>query len=134
MSASTDNKPAQAYKRSTKLSEHEALFGLSDATEQTVRSVRFVDILRAVSAPHVMHYLSLDVEGAEDEALPAAFPIKDDHGYLFLTATIERPSEALHRRMLDWGYVSWAGGVQVHGCTASPPVEPPLPHLHRLEC
>lgn len=58
--------------------------------------------LRSASAPNVIDYLSLDVEGAESSVLPSTFPWKE---IIFLTLTIERPPPDLNARLFQHGYL-----------------------------
>ena len=69
---------------------------------QAMRTRLLQDVLREASAPHVIHYLSLDVEGAESAALPDSFAWDD---YVFLTLSIERPPPDLNRRLFRHGYL-----------------------------
>ena len=69
---------------------------------QAMRTRLLQDVLREASAPHVIHYLSLDVEGAESAALPDSFAWDD---YIFLTLSIERPPPDLNRRLFRHGYL-----------------------------
>ena len=57
-------------------------------------------IFRRFHVPHVIDYLSLDVEGAEDLIL-SSFPFSD---YRFLTLTVERPSDQLTEILESHGY------------------------------
>jgi FkbM family methyltransferase len=59
------------------------------------------DILRSAGAPHVIDYMSIDIEGAEDRAL-LEFPFDV---YQFRCITIERPSSLLRERFKAFGYV-----------------------------
>lgn len=67
----------------------------------TFRCVSLGDILRKTKAPFTIDYLSLDVEGMEDEVM-ATFPFDKYH---FRCATIERPSECLRSTMRKHGYL-----------------------------
>ena len=57
-------------------------------------------LLRQHAAPRVIDYLSLDVEGAEDDVL-LQFPFDD---YLFRVMSIERPSDMLKKVLTERGY------------------------------
>jgi hypothetical protein len=63
---------------------------------------RLDEVLHTAKAPHVIGYLSLDIEGAEDEALCADFPF---HRYTFLLMTVERPPPSLNQRLFEHGYL-----------------------------
>ena len=67
-----------------------------------VMTQRLDTLLRESSAPHVMGYLSLDVEGAEEAALPENFPFGT---FSFLAVTIERPPPKLSERLFRHGYL-----------------------------
>ena len=58
-------------------------------------------ILKKYNAPKIIDYLSLDVEGAEEDIFKT-FPFKK---YKFLTLTIERPSRKLNRLLFNNNYV-----------------------------
>ena len=72
-------------------------------------TVSLGELLRHVSAPAVIEYLSLDVEGAEAAVLGSGF---DFGSFTFLTITIERPSAALRERLRAHSYLF----VGEHGC------------------
>ncbi len=61
----------------------------------------FMDVIRDHRVPETIHYLSLDVEGAEHRVM-ATFPF-DSHR--FLSATIERPGKDLRAVLASNGYV-----------------------------
>ena len=65
-----------------------------------VPSASLANILRSNDAPHIIDYLSIDIEGAEDRAL-LTFPFND---YTFRCLTIERPSAELHAVLIENGY------------------------------
>ena len=65
-----------------------------------LKTRRLIDVLRENSAPAIIDYLSIDVEGAEDRIL-LDFDFK---AYRFNTITIERPSEKLRAAFRDNGY------------------------------
>lgn len=67
-----------------------------------VRAVPLQRALHSASAPNVVDYLSLDVEGAETAVLPSTFPWKS---FTFLTLTIERPPPDLNVRLFQHGYL-----------------------------
>mmetsp|Transcript_37556 Transcript_37556/g.118411 ORF Transcript_37556/g.118411 Transcript_37556/m.118411 type:complete len:191 (+) Transcript_37556:1422-1994(+) len=69
--------------------------GRSDM-EEKFRTVTLVDVLREAKAPAVIDYLSLDIEGAEEEALSEAAL----EAYTFLVITVERPTSTLVKRMV----------------------------------
>jgi len=58
-------------------------------------------ILRRNKAPATIDYLSLDVEGMEEEVM-STFPFNE---YRFLCATIERPSTGLRSMLRNEGYL-----------------------------
>ncbi len=66
-----------------------------------VSATRLDKILEEHDAPHVIDYLSIDIEGAEDRAL-LDFPFSD---YTFNCITIERPSEQLRDKLKINGYL-----------------------------
>lgn len=74
-----------------------------DAESETihVKSFRLDQILEAEGAPHVIDYLSIDIEGAEDRAL-LTFPFDK---YQFNCITIERPSDSLRKVLSENGYL-----------------------------
>ena len=74
-----------------------------DATVNTIlrETVSLADLLDANRAPRQISYLSLDVEGAEEQVLGEGFNFSR---YTFLSMTIERPPAALKRRLLRVGY------------------------------
>lgn len=53
------------------------------------------------NVPETIHYLSLDVEGAEEEIM-STFPYNT---HKFLAATIERPSDQLRKTLKEAGYL-----------------------------
>ena len=67
-----------------------------------VTTQRLDTLLRETSAPRVIGYLSLDVEGAEEAALPENFPFGT---FTFLAVTIERPPPKLSERLFRHGYL-----------------------------
>jgi FkbM family methyltransferase len=67
---------------------------------QRIKTRTLLEILETHRAPKVIHYLSIDVEGAEERIL-IDFPFDQ---YTFLTLTIERPTEALHRKLSENKY------------------------------
>lgn len=74
---------------------------------------RLADILDMNDAPPVIHYLSLDVEGAEERIL-STFPFGR---YRLLTVTVERPTLQLHSLLLQEGFIlaryKWRDGFYV---------------------
>ena len=73
-------------------------------TGQTVqKTMSFEGVLRAAGAPPVIDYLSLDVEGFEDEILHH-FPFDRDH--TFLAMTVERPKKSLMDVLLANNYTA----------------------------
>lgn len=70
-----------------------------ECTEVTAKPL--AEILKIAGAPHVIDYMSIDIEGAEDRAL-LEFPFDV---YKFCCLTIERPSCKLRERFKDFGYV-----------------------------
>ena len=67
---------------------------------ETVYTVTLEYILDHAKAPHIIDYLSLDVEGAEYHAVVNLNFKK----YLFLIMTIERPTQKLHHFLVIKGY------------------------------
>lgn len=67
-----------------------------------IRAIPLHRALRSASAPNVIDYLSLDVEGAESSVLPSTFPWEE---IIFLTLTIERPPPDLNSRLFQHGYL-----------------------------
>jgi len=63
-------------------------------------TVPLATLLRQHAAPRVIDYLSLDVEGAEDDVL-LQFPFDE---YLFRVMSIERPSDMLKKVLTERGY------------------------------
>ena len=57
-------------------------------------------VLRSENAPHVIDYLSIDVEGAEDRIL-CEFPFDE---YVFNCMTVERPKDRLREVLIQNGY------------------------------
>jgi FkbM family methyltransferase len=72
----------------------------SSVKPQRIKTTTLLDILRTHNAPKTIHYLSVDVEGAEERVL-IDFPFDQ---YVFLAITIERPTEALHNRLIENSY------------------------------
>lgn len=67
----------------------------------TVPAVPLHEVFEKQNVPTTIHYLSVDVEGAEERVL-AGFPFET---HRFLCATIERPSPALRERLQQAGYL-----------------------------
>ena len=67
-----------------------------------LRTRRLQDVLREANAPHVIDFLSLDVEGAESAVLSPSFPWGQ---YTFLTISIERAPPDLNARLFAHGYL-----------------------------
>ncbi len=59
------------------------------------------EILKSFNAPDVIDYLSIDVEGMEEQVM-SGFPF---HDVRFLCATIERPNKAVRMIMQEQGYL-----------------------------
>ena len=59
------------------------------------------EILKSFHAPDVIDYLSIDVEGMEEQVM-GGFPF---HEVRFLCATIERPNKAVRMVMQEHGYI-----------------------------
>jgi FkbM family methyltransferase len=72
----------------------------SSVKVQRIQTTTLLDILKTHHAPKMIHYLSIDVEGAEERIL-IDFPFDQ---YIFLTITIERPTEALQKVLSKHGY------------------------------
>ena len=64
-------------------------------------SVALADILTDANAPSTIDYLSLDIEGAEYDAL-STFPFAK---YQFTVMTVERPQKRLRDHLRKNGYV-----------------------------
>jgi len=71
-----------------------------DGSDVTLTTATLTDTLDFFNAPHVIDYLSLDVEGAEYLALKTFNFSK----YTFLIMSIERPTEELHKLLANNGY------------------------------
>jgi hypothetical protein len=65
------------------------------------RTTTFNNVLERFQVPKVIHYFSLDVEGAEDMVMNT-FPWDQ---YTFLAITVERPSVQLKQTLKEQGYV-----------------------------
>jgi hypothetical protein len=65
------------------------------------RTTTFANVLQRFQVPKVIHYFSLDVEGAEDMVMNT-FPWDQ---YTFLAITVERPSVQLKQTLKEQGYV-----------------------------
>ena len=79
--------------------------GRGASAQQTVVTMRtrtLAGVLQTASAPRVIDYMSLDVEGAESAVLSSGF---DWDKYTFLTLSIERPSPDLNARLFSHGYL-----------------------------
>jgi len=74
--------------------------GHIDETGRSVQALPLARILDDLAFPSTIDYLSLDVEGFEEEVL-IAFPFDR---YRFRVMSIERPSDALHEKLLSIGY------------------------------
>ena len=90
MSEETDIKPSEDSGSSSG--------GVQQVTRTTVT---LQDILRMFSAPKVIEYLSLDIEGAEHIVLEN-FPFDE---YTFLSLSVERPKDSLVAQLKENGYV-----------------------------
>ena len=88
-----DNKPSRRGNLIKELRKNNSVEKLSTLTLKT--------ILDKYSAPKIIDYLSLDVEGAEFEVLKN-FPFDE---YKFLSITIERPPERLNKLLFENGYL-----------------------------
>jgi FkbM family methyltransferase len=73
----------------------------SDGESLTLQTSSFADILRTCHAPDVIDYLSVDVEGMEEQVM-SCFPFQEMR---FLCATIERPNKAVRVIMQEQGYL-----------------------------
>ncbi|MFY0625279.1 MAG: FkbM family methyltransferase [Reichenbachiella sp.] len=74
--------------------------GSIDESGTAMDAVPLSQILKSQNMPSIIDYLSLDVEGYEEEIL-IDFPFDK---YRFNVMTIERPSDALHDKLLTKGY------------------------------
>ena len=85
-------------------------------TDETRFSVSFQTLLEQFEVPHVIDYLSLDVEGAE-EIIMKDFPFQE---YTFRFLTVERPHPSLQALFRANGYqfvmllVHWGETLWVH--------------------
>ena len=70
------------------------------ATDKEARTISLNTVLHELDAPRLIHYLSMDLEGAEYEVLKTF----DFEKYTFFVISIERPSESLHRLLVSKGY------------------------------
>ena len=68
---------------------------------EKLSSLSLETILEKYSAPKVIDYLSLDVEGSEFDVLKD-FPFEK---YKFLSITIERPPEKLNKLLFENDYI-----------------------------
>jgi len=68
---------------------------------KTIKTETLATIFRRYNCPNTIHYLSIDVEGAEERVM-GGFPFKTHN---FLSATIERPSRGLRQLLGDNGYL-----------------------------
>ncbi|TSA36843.1 MAG: FkbM family methyltransferase [Verrucomicrobiaceae bacterium] len=66
-----------------------------------IKTETLAAIMQRYNSPQTVHYLSVDVEGAEERVL-AGFPFQT---HRFLAATIERPSRALRQLLSGNGYL-----------------------------
>ena len=66
-----------------------------------METVTLEQVLEEANAPHVIDFLSLDVEGSETRIL-RDFPFEE---YTFLAMAIERPTEELNQILFANGYV-----------------------------
>ena len=81
----------------------------ASANARPVHTVPLADILEAAHAPHLIDYLSLDVEGSEERVL-LRFPM--GRPYHVMSMTIERPSAALRSQLAAWNYThAFTSGV-----------------------
>jgi hypothetical protein len=75
------------------------------STAKSVRTLRtrtLQSVLREASAPPIIDFLSLDVEGAETAVLSPSFTWSE---YTFLVVIIERPPPDLNARLFAHGYL-----------------------------
>ena len=66
-----------------------------------MKTITLYQLLKKFSAPRVIDYLSLDIEGAETSVLKN-FPFSK---YIFLSMTIERPTSLLNKILKENGYI-----------------------------
>lgn len=84
--------------------DNKKLYKKSDDVDQTSYkrfTVALATVLEMFQAPHIIDYLSLDVEGAETYIL-RDFPFDK---YQFRAMTIERPDEELRKILAENGYL-----------------------------
>lgn len=74
--------------------------GLISKAYKKMNTVTLERILDYFQAPHVIDYLSLDIEGSEYNAMHHF----DFGQYKFLTMSVERPVEKLHHLLMIHGY------------------------------
>lgn len=74
--------------------------GHIDTKGEKMVSAPLAQILKENDAPKVIDYLSLDVEGYEEQVLHD-FPFDQ---FRFRVMTIERPSDRLHNKLIEEGY------------------------------
>lgn len=74
--------------------------GHIDTKGEEMKTVSLAKVLQDNQAPKVMDYLSLDVEGYEEQVL-YNFPFDE---FAFRVMSIERPSTKLHTKLLSVGY------------------------------
>eukprot|EP01036_Dinobryon_divergens_P025675 gene25675-34248_t len=80
---------------------HDGLFGGIEDEDSYLYTVTLETLLDFVEAPKVVDYLSLDVEGAEENVLRHFNFSK----YNFSMITVERPNQRLHSRLTAHGYL-----------------------------
>ncbi len=101
----TDNSPSVRFDQLTKLGR--------DGMIRKVEAETIGKMLSDCDAPSIIHYLSLDVEGAEERVLES-FPFDRYH---VLAMTVERPTERIHDLLSSVGFVltrhRWHDGFYV---------------------
>jgi hypothetical protein len=99
-----------------------------DAEEVTRYTAPISEVLQKFNVPHIIDYLSLDVEGSEYEIMKD-FPFKD---YTFKVLTVERPNKKLKSLLSENGYIylaelaNWGEYLWCHNSTEFTPEHPKI--------
>jgi hypothetical protein len=100
---------------------------ISEQVKVKFRGV-FGGIVGKFNVPHIIDYLSLDVEGSEYEIMKD-FPFKD---YTFKVLTVERPNKKLKSLLSENGYIylaelaNWGEYLWCHNSTEFTPEHPKI--------
>ena len=106
-----------------------------DAEEVTRYTAPISEVLQKFNVPHVIDYLSLDVEGSEYEIMKD-FPFKD---YTFKVLTVERPNKKLKSLLTENGYIflaelaTWGEYLWCHNSTGFTPGHPKIKTYQTLD-